>query len=166
MVEDKGGSGESTLLGIWRRIRRTPWIGGALVIAALATVVLVSPAVRRELELSFVRQPAGFTELYFVPPRTQPVRAADGRPQVAVRFVIANRGEAEDLLYTYRVRATGPTGQILAERTERLDVPIDARREVSVLLDLPVAEHWLAVDVALLGRSEHIHDAAPIGDGP
>jgi hypothetical protein len=132
----------------------------------LATVVLVSPAVRRELELSFVRQPAGFTELYFVAPRTETVQTRDGRQQVAVTFAIANRGEAEELSYTYRVQAIGPDGQTIAERTEPIVVPIDERRDVSVLLDLPATGRWAVVDVTLLGRPERIHDAAPLGDSP
>jgi hypothetical protein len=132
----------------------------------LATVVLVSPAFRRELELSFVRQPAGFTELYFVAPRTETVQTRDGRQQVAVTFAIANRGEAEELSYTYRVQAIGPDGQTIAERTEPIVVPIDERRDVSVLLDLPATGRWAVVDVTLLGRPERIHDAAPLGDSP
>jgi hypothetical protein len=152
--------------GARHRIRGKGWIGGAVVIVTLAAVVLVSPAVRRELELSFVRQPAGFTELYFVEPRTEPVRTKDGRQQVAVTFAIANRGEAEDQSYTYRVQAVGPDGRTIAERTEPIVIPIDERRDVNVLLDLPATGRWAVVDVTLLGRPERIHDAAPIGDGP
>lgn len=152
---------DAIVSGVLRRIQG--WLFGALVVATLATFFAVSPAFRDEVESSFVPQPVGFTELYFDPARTEVIEAPDGRQQVAVGFTIENRGEAHDKLYAYRVWAADPAQQTIAERTEQIIIPIDTRRDVSVVLDLPASGRLAAVEVDLLGRVERIRDAVPIG---
>jgi hypothetical protein len=154
---------DDTVTRVLRRIHG--WIFVGLVVATVATFAVVSPGFRDELQNSFVPQPIGFTELYFDASRNAVVETPDGRQQVVVGFVIENRGEAHDLRYAYRVWAAGPGPQVLAERTEEVVIGIDARREMTVQLDLPAAAQLAAVEVDLLGRPERIRDAAPIGNG-
>jgi hypothetical protein len=155
---------ERIVSGALRRIQG--WLFGALIVATVATFAVVSPAFRDELQNSFVPQPVGFTELYFDASRTQVFATPDGRGQVAVGFVIENRGEAHDRLYSFRVWAAGPAQQVLAERTEQIVIPIDTRQDVNVLLDLPASDQLAAVEVELLGRPEQIRDVVPIGQNP
>jgi hypothetical protein len=153
---------DDTVTRVLRRIHGG--IFAVLIVATVATFAVVSPGFRDELQNSFVPQPIGFTELYFDTSRNGVVETPDGRQQVVVGFVIENRGEAHDLRYAYRVWAAGPGREVLAERTEQVVIGIDARREVSVLLDLPAAARLSAVEVDLLGRPERIRDTAPIGN--
>lgn len=147
-----------------RRLRaRRFWIVSAAVyLMAILFLVPVWPQVSHQLELSFVQQPAAFTELYFEGDRTTSLKGPDGRPQVGVDFAIADRSDTAQA-YVYQVLVSGRDRRPVAGETDRVDVPADSTHHVVLRLDLPSTEIWYSVDVRLVGRTERIHDAAPIG---
>jgi hypothetical protein len=90
--------------------------GIAVVLLALALALFVQP-VRHQLSLSFTREPAQYSELYFTRlPRTQAGRLTLG-------FRIANRG-TKDASYRYTIRlAPGNTSGVAIRRGTRSIAP-------------------------------------------
>jgi hypothetical protein len=87
-----------------------------LIVAGLGVAAFVQP-VRHQLALSFTRQPAQYSELYFTRlPRTQ-------AGQLGLAFRIANRGD-HDVRYRYTIRlAPGTTPGVPIRHGTRLIAP-------------------------------------------
>jgi hypothetical protein len=102
-----------------------------LIVAGLGAAAFV-PQIRHQLALSFTRQPARYSELYFT--RLPKARAG----QLSLGFRIANRGD-RDTRYVYTIRlAPGATPGVVIERGTRLikpgqvaDITVQARVRAS-----------------------------------
>jgi hypothetical protein len=87
-----------------------------LIVAGLGVAAFVQP-VRHQLAVSFTRQPAQYSELYF----TRLPRSEAG--QLSLAFRIANRGD-RDVRYGYTIRlAPGTTPGVPIRRGTRLIAP-------------------------------------------
>lgn len=143
------------------------------VVAILASLAVLAAAVcalsgtaRHEFALSFIRQPTKYAELYFSVARAVEVSSGtaaatpSGQPApgavVNVFFAVGNHeGQAGD--FPYQVQVTNDVGEVIGRTNGSVDVPNDQRSEVWARVDISADQQWSRVDVALTGRSEHIH---------
>lgn len=139
-------------------IVRVAWL--VLVVIVGQNLLMISPTVRQQAAISFTHQPVAYTELYFVDTRTEAVTEPDGRVHVNVSFAIANRGGL-DAPYAYSVRVRARE-RVLAVSDGTVLVRAGGVNTLRVRVDLPPPGRWNQVDVTLPGRSEYLHDAAPL----
>lgn len=134
-----------------RVITRRGWISIALVLtvlaAVIATVAYASPAVRRQLSLSFTRQPDHFAELFFRDPSRLPSHYTTGQT-LPVGFGVTNVRSTTQR-YQYAVRAD-VRGGVQTLKRGTLSIGANATRQLSVSIVPP--RHTTKITVRLLGQ--------------
>lgn len=127
-------------------------IGVVALFVALAVVALF-PWGRHQLAISFTRQTATGTELYFVDPDGLVRSLRVGEP-TDIRFAVANR-EGSSITYRYVVTATSATGSIVVDRG---DVTIDEGNSSTIISRFTPADtaSTYVIEVSLAGRDEQI----------
>jgi hypothetical protein len=129
-----------------------------LVIVGLAVLTIlwsVSPGFRHEVALSFTKEPAPFTELYFTDVTRLPKHLPAGATSVEVPFTIASH-ERAPVDYRWQVQLDdGITTSVAATGTTSV------RPGSSGLVSAEVpglrAGHLYRVTVSLEGRPEQLH---------
>lgn len=141
--------------------------GGVLIVllsifVACATVFALSSEVRHTMAMSFVRQPQHYTELYFStarPVQVDPVAGMGGVAQeqlaVNVFFTIVNH-EGQATTFPYELAVTNEAGAVVGRTGGSVEVPDGSGLPVWAMIDIPGSEQWSRIDVALVGRDEHI----------
>lgn len=118
------------------------------VIGLGVTAVTTSGAVRRQLLLSFTREPDDFAELYFPSPSTLPTSFVPGRP-LAVRFGLTNDSDTTRN-FGYVVVAGARDGHTTVEESGTLRVK--ANGAVVEPLRVPLAPGTTSLSVSLTGQ--------------
>jgi hypothetical protein len=118
------------------------------VIGIGVTAVTISGAVRRQLLLSFTRQPDDFAELYFPSPNTLPTSFNPGRP-LAVTFGLTNDSDTTRN-FGYLVVAGSGNGPTTVEDSGTLRVR--ANGAVIVPLRVLLAPGTTSLTVSLTGQ--------------
>jgi hypothetical protein len=115
-----------------------------MIIVAVGTVAISSSAaVRRQLLLSFTRQPDDFAELYFPSPSTLPTSFIPGQP-LAIKFGLTNDSDATRN-YTYVVVVGSRTGHTAIQSSGTLRVEANREVEVPLRVTLPSGTASLAI---------------------
>jgi hypothetical protein len=121
-------------------------LGGIALLVALGvagTAVVGSATVRRQLLLSFTRQPDNFAELYFPSPNTLPTSFEPGRP-LPVEFGLTNdSGSAQ--AYTYVVVAEARDHRTTIEKTGTMRLSANHSAYVPLRVTLPAGTTSLSV---------------------
>lgn len=121
-----------------------------------AAVVAVSDQAGRHLILSLVRQPETYTELYFSEDEPLLVDTGDsGEVAVTVSFVVVNH-EGRTSQYPYAVQVLGEADLPVAQMEGLMEIADGSSSTATVTIEVPEGAPWLAVNVRLLGRAEHI----------
>ena len=129
-----------------RRHRRLIAVLLVMIIVGVGVVAVgTSAAVRRQLLLSFTRQPDDFAELYFPSPSTLPTTFVPGRP-LAIEFGLTNDSDATRN-YTYEVVVGSRSGHTTIEGSGTLRVDANHAVEVPLRVTLPSGTASLAVDL-------------------
>jgi hypothetical protein len=131
-----------------------------------ATLFAVWGKARHQLVLSFVRQPDRYTELYFsaaMPIQITPgqsdgevVEGAGGGEQVVNVFFTVVNHEGQTMSFPYVLKVADVAGVPVGQAGGSVEVPDGTSSPVSVAVKISGNEPWSSVDVALVGRSEHI----------
>lgn len=141
--------------GRWRRrlFRRSTVALAAVLLGVIAILAVGPRAVARQLELSFVRQPSPYTELFFVAPDELPRdfgKARTGTFQFAIRNF---EGKAVEYRYVSTLQTAGGVATIGSGAATLADRQT-ATRAVQVPVVIPAGP--FTVSVSLVGRSESI----------
>jgi hypothetical protein len=118
----------------------------AIVFGAVA--VATSAGVRRQLLLSFTRQPDNFAELYFPSPSALPTSFTPGQP-LPVEFGLTN-DSASTQRYRYVVTARSATGHGTVERSGTLQV--EANHAVLTAMRITLPTNTRSLSVRLVGQ--------------
>jgi len=132
--------------------RVTLGIAAAVILTASGLAIAESTMVRRQLALSFTRQPDDFVELYFPSPDRLPSSFLPGRP-FAISFGLTDVSGTSHL-FRFAVRVGLRNGRTVTERTGEVRLAPTGTRLIAVRVVLPAEATTLAVD--LTGRSEEI----------
>ncbi len=124
----------------------------ALVAAAAIAAVVLSPTVRRELSVSFTRQPTPYVELYFTNPdsaRSCPAESGELPIDATVRSHLA---DPATIAYDVSVATASRT---FSRRTSTVATSPGQPSAVQTTVRVP-ARGAYDVSVTLPGRSEHL----------
>jgi hypothetical protein len=116
-----------------------------IVVGVGAMATGTSATVRRQLLLSFTRQPDDFAELYFPSPSTLPTSFVPRRP-LAIEFGLTNDSNASRD-YTYDIVIGSRSGHTTVEGSGRLRVGANHKVDVPLRVSLPSGTTSLAVDL-------------------
>jgi hypothetical protein len=157
------GADRRVSAGQARRYRRRLLVAAVCALAAVLVVAVVGPRnLGRQIEISFVRQPTRYAELYFEDPRQLPPASAADQPST-VRFTVRNHGVGVTRYrYVASLAVGGRTVDLavggrtvdLAEDTLALDDGQAQSREVTVPPVGPGMTY--RVSVALTGTTDSI----------
>jgi hypothetical protein len=100
-------------------------------------------------------QPEAYTELYFTDPNSLPSSAQNGQT-VPVNFTVHNV-ESRNMLYTYNIELTTPTGQTTIVSHEQFAVARGDTLNIVSDATLPSSAGRDEVNVVLVGMPESIH---------
>lgn len=138
------------------------WACGVALVCGLLTPAALSREARHQLAISFVRQPDGYTALYF--PQENPVSFhQDPRTDVAeVRFAIGNH-EGVYIIYRYHLTALDASRRYVGATTSTVQVADGQTVIVSALVPVPRLSGLVikTVSVTLDGRIEHLSYILP-----
>ena len=138
-----------------RRTRRRHLVPVAVVVAVIGlgvTAVTTSSAVRRQLLLSFTRQPDDFAELYFPSPSALPTSFIPGQP-LLVHFGLTNDSDSTRT-FGYVVVVGARNGHTAVEQSGTLRVM--ANQAVVEPLRVPLARGTTSLSVRLTGQPVEI----------
>lgn len=141
--------------GRWRRrlFRRSTVALAAVLLGVIAILAVGPRAVARQLELSFVRQPSPYTELFFVAPDelpTNPGAAPGGTFRISIRNL---EGKAVDYRYVCTLQTAGAAVTIGSGAVSLANGHTATR---TVLMPVVPTAGRFEVSVSLVGRSESI----------
>ena len=130
-----------------RRRRGRIVLGLAIVIVVGMAVVTsgTSTAVRRQLLLSFTRQPDNFAELYFPSPGTLPTSFVPGQP-FSIAFALTNDSDVTRS-YAYVVTARSATGRVTVRRASSLHVRANHTVLTPLRISLPSGTTSLSISL-------------------
>ncbi|HLL67805.1 MAG TPA: hypothetical protein VK453_19130 [Micromonosporaceae bacterium] len=141
----------------WTRVRLRSVVAAMLGFALLCGAMLAgagNPAVARQYQLSFVRQPTPYTELFFADPEQLPTESGNAKPTEFL-FVVRNReGKAVEYRYVSRIVRAG-TPMEIGRGSFVLSNGQTATR--AVLMPATRSGERFVVSVALVDRPEVIN---------
>ncbi len=127
-----------------------------LIVGAVA-VVATSASARRQLALSFTRQPAEYLEISFAAPLAR-IDSAGGAASVRVPVRLHAHAEAlRDQAVVLEVAGAGRT----VTRRRTIDLAAGEARTVVLSAPIPAGSARWEISVALPGRAERLHFTSP-----
>jgi hypothetical protein len=123
-------------------------------LAVGATVAAISGSVRHEVVLSLVRQPEKYTVLYFSDGLRQ-VNLGPDLVTLTVSFTVVNH-EGKVTRFPYAVQVVDQAKTPIGRREGSVEIADGSDASATVDVNVPASATWLAIDVNLRGRAEHI----------
>jgi hypothetical protein len=135
------------------QIRRRSFAIVAVALTAIMVIVLweMSPAIRRQVHLSFTRVPPSYVELYFAAP---PSLVRIGATEVVSAPVTLVHHGADRGTYLLRAQVKDPAGP---PQTAMFSLAPGMAGSLGLELPVPAGTTAAAVTVRLVGRGESLH---------